>query len=298
MALVPLMNCQGATKSCVFETSRGSFNLSRFFVEALKIYVDTPSLALWRAIEARALAPVSFSPPVLDLACGTGHFARMLLGNMVITGCDLDENAVRIAAKEKTLDALSVADARALPYPDCAFNSVLANCALEHIHDVGQVMAEVARVLKPMGVLAFTVPSEHFNDLLFFPRLYQFLGLHSRARRHIQWYNSLQQHYHMDPLSVWVNRLKTAGFKLILHRYYMPMFSTLIFSLWDVMAKWTIPLRRNRSIRIQQFLLDWVPNRILFWILYYHLIRYYRSLPNADSGSGLLVVARKEVDRC
>lgn len=268
------------------------------FVEALKIYVNTPSLALWRAIEARALAPVSFSPPVLDLACGTGHFARILLGNIVITGCDLDENAVRVAAKEKTLDVLSVADARALPYPDCAFNSVLANCALEHIQDVGQVIAEVARVLKPMGVLAFTVPSEHFNDLLFFPRFYHFFGLHSRARRHIQWYNTLQQHYHMDPVSVWEKRLKTAGLKVTLHRYYMPMLSTLVFSIWDSMAKWTISLRRSRRIRIQQCLLNRVSNRLLFWILYYHLIRYYRSLSNADSGSGLLVVARKEYDRC
>jgi ubiquinone/menaquinone biosynthesis C-methylase UbiE len=272
--------------------------VSRLLVEALKIYLDTPSLALWRAIEARALASVSFSPPVLDLACGTGHFARMLLGNMVITGCDLDENAVRVSAKEKTLDALCVADARAIPYPNCAFNSVLANCALEHMPDLERVFVEVARVLKPMGIFAFTVPSEHFNDFLFFPRFYQFLGLHSRARRHIQWYNALQQHYHMDSLSVWKKRLKTVGFKLILHRYYMPKLSTLVFSLWDVMARWTISLCKNRSIRIQQFLLNRVPNRILFFVIYYHLARYYKSSSNAGSGSGLLVVARKEYDRC
>lgn len=271
---------------------------TNYLAQLIAIYKNTPSLAIWRALEARAFDNIVFELPTLDLACGTGHFARILLGYMVITGCDLDENAVRIAAKEKTLDVLSVADARALPYPKHAFNSVLANCALEHIPDVERVFAEIARVLKPTGILAFTVPSEHFNDFLFFPRFYQFLGLHSRARRHIQWYNTFQQHCHIDPLSVWENRLNKVGFTLILHRYYMPSWATLVFSLWDVMAKWTIELRRREPIRIQQFVLNRAPNRLLFWILYCHLARFYRSSSNTDSGSGLLVVARKEVDRC
>jgi len=271
---------------------------TNYLAQLIAIYKNTPSLAIWRALEARAFDNIVFELPTLDLACGTGHFARILLGNMVITGCDLDENAVRIAAKEKTLDVLSVADARALPYPKHAFNSVLANCALEHIPDVERVFAEIARVLKPMGILAFTVPSEHFNDFLFFPRFYQFLGLHSRARRHIQWYNTFQQHYHIDPLSVWEKRLNKLGIALVLHRYYMPILATLVFSLWDVMAKWTIELRRRAPIDIQQFVLNRAPNRLLFWILYCHLVRFYRSSSNTDRGSGLLVVARKEVDRC
>ena len=252
---------------------------------------------MWRALEARAFDNILFELPTLDLACGTGHFARILLGSVPITGCDLDENAVRVAAKEKTLAALSVADARALPYPDCAFNSVLANCALEHVPDVERVFAEISRVLKPMGTLAFTVPSEHFNDFLFFPRFYQFLGLYSRAHKHIQWYNTFQLHYHLDPLSAWEKRLNEVGCTLVLHRYYMPIWATRVFSLWDVMAKWTIELSRREPIRIQEFVLNRVPNRLLFWILYCHLIRFYRSSSKTDSGSGLLVVARKETER-
>jgi len=191
---------------------------TNYLKQLIAIYKITPSLAIWRALEARAFDDISFVPPTLDLACGTGHFARILLGTKTITGCDLDENAVKVAASEKTLRAVSVADARALPYPDCAFNSVLANCALEHIPDVERVFAEIARVLKPTGILAFTVPSEHFSEFLLFPRFYQFLGLHSRARNHIQWYNALQQHYHIDTLAVWKKRLDAVGLKFLLHR--------------------------------------------------------------------------------
>jgi ubiquinone/menaquinone biosynthesis C-methylase UbiE len=271
---------------------------TNYLAQLIAIYKNTPSLAIWRALEARAFDNIVFEPPTLDLACGTGHFARILLRNIAITGCDLDENAIKVAAKGKTLDALSVADAKALPYPDRVFNSVLANCALEHILDVAKVIAEVARVLKPMGLFAFTVPSEYFNDSLFIPRLYKLLGLNSRSQRHIQWYNSLQQHYHLDPLAAWEKRLNIVGFKLILHRYYMPRLASFVFSIWDVIAKWTVPPRSGRPIHIQQFLLNRFPNRLLLWILYYHLVGCYRPMSTEDSGSGLLVVARKEADRC
>jgi SAM-dependent methyltransferase len=218
-----------------------------------------------------------------------------LLEDKVIIGCDLDISSIKVAARDNTLDNLSVADARALPYSKCVFNSVLANCALEHIPAVEMVITEVARVLKPMGIFAFTVPSEHFNDFLLFPRFYKLLGLPSRARRNIYWYNVLQKHFNIDPLSVWQQRLKISGFSVILHRYYMSKSATLLFSLWDVMAKWTINLpKRGERIYVQQFLLDRIPRRLLFWVLYYHLIGCYRSSLHSNSGSGILIIARKE----
>lgn len=263
--------------------------------QLIAIYKKAPSLAIWRALEARAFDNIAFEPPTLDLACGTGHFARILLGEMLITGCDLDEITVRVAAKQKTLDALSVADARALPYPDSAFNSVLANCALEHIPDVAKVIAEVARVLEPMGLFAFTVPSEYFNDFLLLPRLYRILGLQSRARKHIQWYNAVQQHHHIDPLAAWEKLLHIAGFKLTLHRYYMPISATLLFSMWDLFAKWTIQsTRTGRRLNLQQLFLNRVPAYLLIQMLHCSIAHYSRGSKELKRGSGLLIVARKE----
>jgi ubiquinone/menaquinone biosynthesis C-methylase UbiE len=269
-----------------------------YFARFITIYANSPSLAIWRSFEAIALSEIAFEPPLLDLACGTGRFGRVLSGNKIGTGCDLDKDAIWVAAKESSCRTLSVADARALPYPDSTFNSVLANCALEHIPDVEQVIAEVARVLKPRGIFAFTVPSEHFNDFIFPVIFYSFLGLHYRARKHIQWYSNLQQHYHLDSLSIWEKRLNKVRFTLILHRFYMPMWPTLIFSLWDIMAKWTIQLPGiARPIRIQQFFLNRIPHRLLLWILHCHLAGLRRASLNVNSGSGLLVVSRKGQER-
>jgi SAM-dependent methyltransferase len=50
-------------------------------------------------------------------------------------------------------------DALHLPFPDATFDRVICSEVLEHIPDDTAAMAELARVLRPGGVLAATVPS-------------------------------------------------------------------------------------------------------------------------------------------
>ena len=50
-------------------------------------------------------------------------------------------------------------DATRLPFPDGTFDRVIASEVLEHIPDDGAAFAELARVLRPGGTLAVTVPA-------------------------------------------------------------------------------------------------------------------------------------------
>jgi SAM-dependent methyltransferase len=63
---------------------------------------------------------------------------------------------------------LEVADATALPYPDGSFDAVYSASVLEHIRDDGDITAarEIARVLRPGGFAALTVPyaREHRDE--------------------------------------------------------------------------------------------------------------------------------------
>ena len=64
------------------------------------------------------------------------------------------------AAGAQALTAVVVtADATALPYSDNSFDRVIAAEVLEHIDDDEAAIAELARVLRPGGTIAVTVPA-------------------------------------------------------------------------------------------------------------------------------------------
>lgn len=61
---------------------------------------------------------------------------------------------------------LAVADAEALPHPDGAFDAVVANHMLYHVADRPQAIREMARVLRPDGVLlAVTNGPGHMREI-------------------------------------------------------------------------------------------------------------------------------------
>jgi ubiquinone/menaquinone biosynthesis C-methylase UbiE len=278
--------------SSTLKHGRISDDLLAHFV---RVYPYAPSLALWRAIEMQALFQVTFNPPVLDLACGTGHVAEILLGTGIAAGCDLDAHAVTEAKRRKVYTTVAVADARALPYGDQTFRTVLSNCAIEHITGVEGVLSEVSRVLQPGGILVFTVPSESFNDWLFFPRLYAHLGLRTLAQKRIRNYNGVQKHHNMESLAVWQERLERNGMWVVEHHYYITNKTALVFSFWDDLAKKRVWIPgTGRQVSVLGYLFRLIPRRMLVGIWSHYLRSYYEMPSNDSRGSGLLVVARRK----
>ena len=109
---------------------------------------------------------------VLDLGAGAGRhsFECFRRGARVVAlDYDFDElPAVRdlFWAMDETgegpsggLAACMNGDALRLPFPDDTFDRVICSEVFEHIPDDEGAMRELARVLKPGGVLAATVPS-------------------------------------------------------------------------------------------------------------------------------------------
>jgi SAM-dependent methyltransferase len=109
---------------------------------------------------------------VLDLGCGYGRhaFAAARAGAAVVA---LDAGADELRGVCATYAAMVEAgeldpatsragvvqgDALGLPFPDGAFDRVIASEVLEHIPDDLAAMAELARVLRPGGTMAVTVP--------------------------------------------------------------------------------------------------------------------------------------------
>ena len=108
---------------------------------------------------------------VLDLGCGFGRhaFEAARRGAFVVA---LDAGPDEVAQVRATVGAMVEAgelasdhpatavqgDALALPFADGTFDRVIASEVLEHIPDDVAAMRELARVLKPGGAMAVTVP--------------------------------------------------------------------------------------------------------------------------------------------
>ena len=115
--------------------------------------------------------PIAPGERVLDLGCGFGRhaFEAYRRGAHVVAVDRSQEEVEQVTAMFKAMAAEgegppgNVArsvrgDLLALPFPDASFDVVMASEVLEHIPADEMAMAEIARVVRPGGRVAVTVP--------------------------------------------------------------------------------------------------------------------------------------------
>lgn len=95
---------------------------------------------------------------VLDVATGTGNVAIPLArGGCIVTGVDIAPNLLEQARERAHTEGLSAqfdeGDAEALPYPDASFDVVVTMYGAMFAPRPELVAKELARVLKPGGLL-------------------------------------------------------------------------------------------------------------------------------------------------
>jgi SAM-dependent methyltransferase len=110
---------------------------------------------------------------LLDAGCGEGrHCFGALERGADVVGLDLDFPSLRAAAgglRERgaelgQLGAMLKGDTFSLPFRDDSFDKVICSEVMEHVHDYRAAARELARVTRPGGMVAITIPtatSEH-----------------------------------------------------------------------------------------------------------------------------------------
>lgn len=110
---------------------------------------------------------------VLDAGCGEGrHCFGCLSRGAEVIGFDLDFASMRDASKRLRREAATAGSVGEmvqgnifqLPYEGDTFDRVICSEVMEHVHDYRAAAAELARVTRPGGRIAVTIPtatSEH-----------------------------------------------------------------------------------------------------------------------------------------
>ena len=97
---------------------------------------------------------------VLDLGCGAGHFLKLLrtLGAEPI-GVELSKRALeRARSREPRAETHLLAHDGSIPLSHGSIDLVWCSEVIEHVGDVGGLLEEVRRVLRPGGRLLLTTP--------------------------------------------------------------------------------------------------------------------------------------------
>ncbi|MCA1439998.1 methyltransferase domain-containing protein [Ensifer sp. IC4062] len=113
--------------------------------------------AAWAGPVADA-AEIRTGNRVLDVGCGTGVLAREALRRVgqegQVTGLDLNEGMLAVAARTEPRIAWRHGDAASLPFKDESFDVVVSQFALMYFPDRVAALREMWRALAPGGRLA------------------------------------------------------------------------------------------------------------------------------------------------
>jgi len=131
------------------------------------------------AEEFVAQLPVPAGARVLDVACGTGNTAIPLAQRgAIVTGVDIAPNLLAQARERAAAEGVEVTfdegDAEHLPYADASFDAVVTMFGAMFAPRPELVASELARVLRPGGLLAMA----NWNPASFSGQMFKVTGRH------------------------------------------------------------------------------------------------------------------------
>lgn len=281
---------------------RGGISMKRKLVNKQKNIPDylSPLLekapatwALIRANEIRHLDKVKFKNPILDVGCGDGFVAKIVLTNRkqkIDWGIDLSSDEISYAKKSGSFKKCKVANVYDLPFKDKSFSTVFSNSVVEHIPDLNKAMSEMSRVLKKRGKFIITVPTPYLTAYLIGVNFFKSLGLDNLADSYGKFFNRMFKHYNLLNHKQWQSLLSKHKMKMVEHYYYH---TPAMVKTHEVLAYLAVPYGISKF-----FFKHWVvfPKfRKLFIVPWLKKILYplYLSDVEKDEGGSLLIVAEK-----
>jgi SAM-dependent methyltransferase len=195
--------------------------MQKIMEATLRIY-RWPSQAFWRFFEVDALRRVHCERPILEIGCGDGQFSSLVFEH-IDDAIDVNQRSIAkcLSVSPKTYGRIRCLDARELQLADGIFATVYANCVLEHVPSIRDVLEGCFRGLRSGGQLVVTVPLRRMNSHLALPW---------------HWYARLRQrqlcHINLFSESEWTDLLQGLGFSEV---QFLPYLSGEACRFWDLL---------------------------------------------------------------
>jgi SAM-dependent methyltransferase len=198
------------------------------------LYPSIPPILMWRSWEHAAYRRFTLPEPVIDVGCGDGRFFRLVFpGVSEVVGVEADPGVAHAARQSGVYREIHVCPAHTLPLPGRRFASAFANCSLEHMDRLSDVLRGIWGSLDEGGSFVFSVVTDRFLEWAPLPLLLDAAGEPDRAMSVQREYEAY--HHLVNALSAdeWVRRLEEAGFDIIDHVPIVPEWSGRVFLFFD-----------------------------------------------------------------
>ena len=252
------------------------------------------SWALIRANEIRALEKVSFDSPVLDVGCGDGVVAKVLLAGhgkkQFECGIDLSSREVNKAMRSGCYKECQVANVYNLPFKDNTFQTVFSNSVVEHLPKLDRALEEMSRVTKKGGELVLTVPTPYLAKYLIGASFFSAIGMMPLANAYGDFFNKLFKHYNLYTHQEWEKLLAKHHLKLIVHSYYHTPGMIKVHELLSYVA---LPVHLAKPLIGYWLVFPTVRKYFIVPWLKKILEQFYLADCLGEEGGSLMLVARK-----
>jgi len=187
---------------------------------------------------------------ILDIGCGDGVWYNQLRKRGIqVTGLDTssyDLNKLKERAKSFDIESKIIeADAQNMPFEQNTFDKTYSISTFEHIKDDKKVFREVARVLKPQGLLVISIPVKELPLLtkiaVNLPQSIKKLFYNKMVREakteadYLRNFNQHYFHYRNYTAEAIEERLRASGFKIENKSYNCRFFGSCIWSMYHTL---------------------------------------------------------------
>jgi SAM-dependent methyltransferase len=205
-----------------------------------RLYPYIPPMSMWRAWEYAAYQRYQLMEPVLDIGCGDGQYFRLIWPNLKeVVGVDINPSVADVARKSGVYSEVHVMPADRLALSSGGFASAFANCSLEHMDNLSEVLSGISRCLRPGGLFLLSVVTDKLIEWSTLPALVREMGNPTHSELLLSEYKAY--HHLVNPLSsdAWAEYLERSGFELVEYIPIVPEVFSRLFLFADHL--WHIP---------------------------------------------------------